>query len=113
MWERPVAQELLLMDCSVEHGGSPACLLVGNPASLTLLDLETGQTRWNEAVSFGANSTVLSPLLKIPDIDKDGVPDFLVFAAIGQEVRIAGAIGSSSLLQKNWPHSQQHGDSEP
>uniref|UniRef100_A0A8C5SAD2 Family with sequence similarity 234 member A n=1 Tax=Laticauda laticaudata TaxID=8630 RepID=A0A8C5SAD2_LATLA len=87
LWERPVAQELLLMDCSVEHGGSPACLLVGNPASLTLLDLETGQTLWNEAVSFGDNSTVLSPLLKIPDIDKDGVPDFLVFATAGQEIK--------------------------
>uniref|UniRef100_A0A8C6XCS5 Family with sequence similarity 234 member A n=1 Tax=Naja naja TaxID=35670 RepID=A0A8C6XCS5_NAJNA len=87
LWERPVAQELLLMDCSMEHGGSPACLLVGNPASLTLLDLGTGQTRWNEAVSSGANSTVLSPLLKIPDIDKDGVPDFLVFTATGQEIK--------------------------
>lgn len=30
------------MDCSVEHGGSPACLVIGNPASLVLLDLETG-----------------------------------------------------------------------
>lgn len=42
LWERPVAQELLLMDCSVEHGGSPACLIIGNPASFALLDLETG-----------------------------------------------------------------------
>ncbi|XP_034297235.1 protein FAM234A isoform X2 [Pantherophis guttatus] len=87
LWERPVAQELLLMDCSVEHGGSPACLIIGNPASIALLDLETGQTRWNEAVNFGANATVLSPLLKIPDIDKDGVPDFLVFAATGEEIK--------------------------
>ncbi|XP_070811512.1 protein FAM234A [Pituophis catenifer annectens] len=87
LWERPVAQELLLMDCSVEHRGSPACLIIGNPASIALLDLETGQTRWNEAVNFGANATVLSPLLKIPDIDKDGVPDFLVFAATGEEIK--------------------------
>ncbi|XP_013925777.1 PREDICTED: protein ITFG3 [Thamnophis sirtalis] len=87
LWKRPVAQELLLTDCSVEHGGSPACLIVGNPASLALLDLETGQTRWNGSVDFGTNSTVLSPLLKIPDIDKDGVPDFLVFAATGEKIK--------------------------
>ncbi|XP_029139171.1 protein FAM234A [Protobothrops mucrosquamatus] len=87
LWERPVAQELLLMDCSVEHGGSPACLVIGNPASLVLLDLETGQTQWNETAILGANSTVLSPLLKIPDIDRDGVPDFLVFAVTGEETK--------------------------
>ncbi|XP_070617702.1 protein FAM234A isoform X3 [Erythrolamprus reginae] len=87
LWERPVGQELLLMDCSVEHGGSPACLVLGSPPSLALLDLETGQTRWNEAANFGTNSTVLSPLLKIPDIDRDRVPDFLVFAATGEEIK--------------------------
>ncbi|KAM3827077.1 protein FAM234A isoform 2-T2 [Vipera latastei] len=87
LWERPVGQELLLMDCSVEHGGSPACLVIGNPASFVLLDLETGQTQWNETAIFGPNSTVLSPLLKIPDIDRDGVPDFLVFAVTGEETK--------------------------
>lgn len=77
-----------------------------------LLCFFIGQTQWNETAIFGANSTVLSPLLKIPDIDRDGVPDFLVFAVTGEEVRIAEAIGSSCLLQRNWPHSQQHGSSE-
>lgn len=64
-----------------------------------------GQTQWNETAIFGPNSTVLSPLLKIPDIDRDGVSDFLVFAVTGEEVRIAEAIGSSCLFQRSWPHS--------
>ncbi|KAM6423828.1 protein FAM234A isoform 2-T2 [Liasis olivaceus] len=100
LWERPVAEDLLLVDCSAEHGGSPACLVIGSPAFLALLDLETGQTRWHEAASFGVNSTVLSPLLKIPDIDRDGVPDFLVFAAAGEEIKSFFYSGTSGTQMK-------------
>ncbi|XP_007441734.1 protein FAM234A [Python bivittatus] len=100
LWERPVAEDLLLVDCSAEHGGSPACLVIGSPAFLALLDLETGQTRWHEAASFGVNSTVLSPLLKIPDINRDGVPDFLVFAAAGEEIKSFFYSGTSGTQMK-------------
>uniref|UniRef100_A0A8D2IGI2 Family with sequence similarity 234 member A n=1 Tax=Varanus komodoensis TaxID=61221 RepID=A0A8D2IGI2_VARKO len=87
LWQRPVAKDLLWMDCSAEQEDSPACLLIGKPDFLAALDLETGQTLWQRAANFGANSTVLSPLLKVPDVSGDGVPDLLVFAAVGEEVR--------------------------
>uniref|UniRef100_A0A8D2IFG6 Family with sequence similarity 234 member A n=1 Tax=Varanus komodoensis TaxID=61221 RepID=A0A8D2IFG6_VARKO len=86
LWQRPVAKDLLWMDCSAEQEDSPACLLIGKPDFLAALDLETGQTLWQRAANFGANSTVLSPLLKVPDVSGDGVPDLLVFAAVGEEV---------------------------
>ncbi|XP_044289488.1 protein FAM234A isoform X2 [Varanus komodoensis] len=87
LWQRPVAKDLLWMDCSAEQEDSPACLLIGKPDFLAALDLETGQTLWQRAANFGANSTVLSPLLKVPDVSGDGVPDLLVFAAVGEEIK--------------------------
>ncbi|CAI5791744.1 Uncharacterized protein PODLI_1B010122 [Podarcis lilfordi] len=87
LWQRPVAQELLLMDCSGEQDHSPACLIVGEPDILAAIDLETGQTLWNEAADLGPNSTVLSPLLKIPDVNGDSTSDLLVFAETGEEIQ--------------------------
>ncbi|KAJ7306086.1 hypothetical protein JRQ81_010452 [Phrynocephalus forsythii] len=69
LWERLVGKDLLLMDCTLELEDLPACLLlVGRPGFLAALDLSTGRTRWQQAVDLGANSTVLSPLLKLPDV---------------------------------------------
>ncbi|XP_033022639.1 protein FAM234A [Lacerta agilis] len=88
LWQWPVAQELLLMDCSGEHEHTPACLIVGEPDILAAIDLETGQTLWWEAANFRPNSTVLSPLLRIPDVNGDGTSDLLVFTETGEEVQV-------------------------
>ncbi|KAH0632101.1 hypothetical protein JD844_020164 [Phrynosoma platyrhinos] len=88
LWVRPVAEDLQLVDCAWEHDGDPACLLLGKPGLLAALDLETGQTLWQQATNFTANSTVLSPLLKVPSINKDEVLDLLVFTEAGKEVTV-------------------------
>ncbi|XP_061456148.1 protein FAM234A isoform X2 [Rhineura floridana] len=87
LWQRPVAEDLLLMDCSTEHDQAPACLVIGKPDLFAAIDLETGQTLWQEAGNFEPNSTVLSPLLKIPDVTGDGVSDLLVFSEVGEEIQ--------------------------
>ncbi|XP_042294357.1 protein FAM234A isoform X1 [Sceloporus undulatus] len=106
LWLKPVAQDLQLLDCAWEHGGKPACLLLGKPGPLAALDLETGQTLWQETANFTANSTVLSPLLKVPSIHKEGALDLLVFAEAGEELigsfysgTDGTQIGSSVTLQ--------------
>ncbi|NXF12783.1 F234A protein, partial [Smithornis capensis] len=46
LWERPVAQELLWLQCDIPQLGqeeAPGCLLLGTPVSLTALDLHTGE----------------------------------------------------------------------
>ncbi|XP_034987372.2 protein FAM234A [Zootoca vivipara] len=87
LWQRPVAQELLLMDCSGQHEHTPACLIVGEPDILEAISLETGQTLWKEPADLRPNSTVLSPLLKIPDVNGDGTSDLLVFTEMEEEIQ--------------------------
>nr|XP_056722219.1 protein FAM234A [Euleptes europaea] len=106
LWEEPVAEDLQFMDCSFQYGDSPGCLVVGKPASLAAIDLKTGNTVWRVTTNLGMNSTVLSPLLIVPDVNGDGVSDLLVFAAVGGEIQsgfysgMSGeAIGSGGSLR--------------
>uniref|UniRef100_A0ABM5EZG9 Protein FAM234A n=1 Tax=Pogona vitticeps TaxID=103695 RepID=A0ABM5EZG9_9SAUR len=94
LWERPVGEDLLLMDCTLELTNTPACLLIGKPDFLAALDRRTGQALWQQVVDFGTNSTILSPLLKIPDINKDGVSDLLFFTSTGGKVTFLFCSGS-------------------
>ncbi|XP_053132583.1 protein FAM234A [Hemicordylus capensis] len=110
LWQRPVAEDLHLMDCSAELPHSPSCIVVGAPDSITAIDLNTGQTQWKQAVDFGANATVLNPLLVVPDLDGDGVLDFLIFTAVEEKVKYyffsgkdGDLIGSSgSFIVSGW-----------
>ncbi|XP_008119102.3 protein FAM234A [Anolis carolinensis] len=94
LWAQPVAEELLLLDCSWEHSGGPACILLGRPDFLAALDLQTGETLWRVAAHFGANASVLGPMYKVPDISRDGLEDILVFAKVGQQLRSSFYAGS-------------------
>ncbi|XP_066496776.1 protein FAM234A [Tiliqua scincoides] len=96
LWQKPVAEEPLVVDCSVESDRSPGCLVVGKPGFVTVLDLNTGKNLWKQSADFGANATVLKPLLEVPDVDGDGAPDFLVLTATGKEI-------------KSWFFSGKHG----
>ncbi|XP_015265384.1 PREDICTED: protein ITFG3, partial [Gekko japonicus] len=95
LWEEPVAEDLQFMDCSFQYGGSQGCLVLGKPASLAAVDLKTGKTVWRVTAGLATNATVLSPLLTVPDVDGDGVPDLLLFAAAGEEVRSGFYSGKS------------------
>lgn len=54
----------------------------GPPSSHThstwVLCSVSGKTLWSQPSSFGGNASVLSPLLRVPDLDADGAPDLLV-----------------------------------
>lgn len=77
------------------------CLSVNLPAEAVLLpdcrtgDLEPrwlrvclalGETLWTRPGSPGRNTSVLSPLLQVPDVDGDGVPDLLILTREEEEV---------------------------
>lgn len=90
LWERPVAQDVALVECAVpQPRGSEApsaCILVGRPGSFIAVDSFTGETLWNHSSSFSRNASILSPLLQVPDVDSDGAPDLLVFTQEQEEV---------------------------
>ncbi|XP_045315927.1 protein FAM234A isoform X2 [Leopardus geoffroyi] len=98
LWERPAAQDGALVQCAVPQpqGGrtSSACILVGRPSSFVAVDVFTGETLWSHPSSFGGNASILSSLLRLPDVDADGAPDLLVLTQEGKEV--SGYIYSGS-----------------
>ncbi|XP_004628002.1 protein FAM234A [Octodon degus] len=98
LWERPVAQDVAFVECTVpqplDSKTSSACILVGRPGSFLAINLFTGETLWSHPSSFGGNTSILSPLLQVPDIDSDGAPDLLILTQEGKEV--SGSIYSGS-----------------
>ncbi|XP_008849028.1 protein FAM234A isoform X3 [Nannospalax galili] len=100
LWERPVAQDVALVECAMPHSDSEtsACILVGRLGSFIAVNSFTGETLWSHSNSFGENASILSPLLQVPDIDGDGASDLLILTREGKEVR--GAIYSGSTGQQ-------------
>ncbi|XP_025130604.3 protein FAM234A isoform X3 [Bubalus bubalis] len=62
---------------------------------------DEGKTLWSQPSSFGGNASVLSPLLRVPDLDADGAPDLLVL--IQEENQVNGSIYSGGTGQQVSP----------
>ncbi|XP_066869821.1 protein FAM234A isoform X3 [Kogia breviceps] len=105
LWERPVAQNRALVECGVPQprgsGESSACIILGRPGPIIAVDSVTGETLWSHPSSFGGNVSVLSPLLQVPDIDADGVPDLLVLTQ--EENQVNGYVYSGGTGQQIGP----------
>ncbi|XP_055417523.1 protein FAM234A isoform X2 [Bubalus kerabau] len=105
LWERPVAQDGAFVECGVlQPRGSAApsaCVVLGRPGSLVAVDTLTGKTLWSQPSSFRGNASVLSPLLRVPDLDADGAPDLLVL--IQEENQVNGSIYSGGTGQQVSP----------
>ncbi|XP_069875851.1 protein FAM234A-like [Dipodomys merriami] len=90
LWERPVAQDVAMVECAVlqpsNNEASSTCIFVGRPGSLIAVDLFTGNTLWSHPSNLSENTSVLSPLLQVPDVDGDAVPDLLLLTQEGKKV---------------------------
>ncbi|XP_058536409.1 protein FAM234A isoform X2 [Ochotona princeps] len=91
LWERPVAPDVALADCVgpqlTDAKAAPTCVLVGRPRSFIAVDIFTGKIRWSHPSGFGSNTSILRPLLHVPDINDDGAPDLLLLTREGMEVQ--------------------------
>ncbi|KAM9208451.1 protein FAM234A [Dugong dugon] len=98
LWERPVAQDVTLVQCTgPQQKGSEAlsaCILVGGPGSVIAVDPFTGETLWSNPSSPGRNMSILSLLLGVPDVNNDGLPNLLVL--IREEKEVNGYVYSGS-----------------
>ncbi|XP_057551552.1 protein FAM234A [Hippopotamus amphibius kiboko] len=101
LWERPVVQDRALVECGIPQprgSGASACIILGRPGPFIAVDSVTGETLWSHPSSFGGNVSVLSPLLRVPDIDADGAPDLLVLTQ--EEDQVSGYLYSGSTGQQ-------------
>ncbi|XP_019395599.1 PREDICTED: protein FAM234A [Crocodylus porosus] len=90
LWERPVTEDVHWMECGIEQLGgaqSPGCLVLGKLESLTAINSQTGEALWRRTNNFGANYTLMTPLLKIPDVDGDSVRDLMIFTTVREEIK--------------------------
>ena len=73
----------------------------GHAHSAQVLCSVSGKTLWSQPSSFGGNASVLSPLLRVPDLDADGAPDLLVLVQEENQVppHPSCAASPSGLLQ--------------
>ncbi|XP_043834814.1 protein FAM234A isoform X2 [Dromiciops gliroides] len=90
LWERPVAQDVVYMECSETQGmNAPpsSCFITGKHNSFLAVDSSIGEILWNQPWDFGVNVSILSPFLSLPDMAGDGVQDLLLFTKSGREVK--------------------------
>ncbi|XP_020862216.1 protein FAM234A [Phascolarctos cinereus] len=92
LWEKPVAQDVASMECfdhQTTKGPPPpsGCFIVGKYNSFLAVDSSIGEILWKLPLSFGVNTSVLSPFLNIPDVTDDEVQDLLLFVRSGREIK--------------------------
>ncbi|XP_048188498.1 protein FAM234A isoform X2 [Perognathus longimembris pacificus] len=105
LWEKPVAQDVVLVECTVlqssDNEASSTCIFVGRLGSLVAIDLFTGDILWSHPSNLSENTSVLSPLLQVPDVDGDGTPDLLLLTEEGKKV-------SGDIYSRNTGHQIGH-----
>ncbi|KAG8558524.1 hypothetical protein GDO81_017036 [Engystomops pustulosus] len=93
LWVRPVSDgDVQLVECSFHNLGgmdSVGCLVIRKPGFVVAVDSKTGHTVWEKPLGFAADSIVIKPVLKISDVDKDGVEDLMVFLYVENKLQSA------------------------
>ncbi|XP_048407963.1 protein FAM234A isoform X2 [Stegostoma tigrinum] len=81
LWQRALAEDVQHVQCGIENlsdAKSSGCLIIGTPYLLSAIS-SSGDTLWMLNASFVVNLSVIGPALILPDLDGDGVGDFLIF----------------------------------
>ncbi|XP_075035991.1 protein FAM234A isoform X2 [Mixophyes fleayi] len=107
LWVRPVADDdVQLVECGIHNLGGverAGCLIIRKSLFILAIDSETGNILWEKATNFAAKSVVTKPVLKISDVDQDGVEDLMVFVTVGDELQSAIFSGKSGeRVGQNW-----------
>ncbi|XP_056392937.1 protein FAM234A [Hyla sarda] len=93
LWVRPVSDDdVQLVECSIHNlggGDSVGCLVIRKSGFILAIDSTTGHALWEKPTGFVAGFTVIKPVLKIPDVDRDGIEDLMVFIFAENELQSA------------------------
>ncbi|XP_063790276.1 protein FAM234A isoform X2 [Pseudophryne corroboree] len=107
LWVRPVADDdVQLVECGIQNLGGverAGCLIIRRSAFMLAIDSETGNILWETQTGFDATAIVKEPVLKISDVDHDGVEDIMVFVTVGDKLQSAVFSGKSGeQIGRNW-----------
>ncbi|XP_029432642.1 protein FAM234A [Rhinatrema bivittatum] len=111
VWEEAVTEDIMFIECGIERLGEahfPGCLVIGKDNDLIAVDSHTGKTLWKKPSHFRAYSSLMTPLLKIPDVDGDEIQDLLIFTTDQDKIqgyfysgRNGDVIGQNGSLSLN------------
>ncbi|XP_074135928.1 protein FAM234A [Sminthopsis crassicaudata] len=90
LWERPVAQDVIYMECVDRHmveGPPSSCFIVGKQYSFLAVDTFIGEIIWNQPWPFGDNDSILTPFLTIPDVTGNEIQDLLIFTKSERRIK--------------------------
>ncbi|XP_018422287.1 PREDICTED: protein FAM234A isoform X1 [Nanorana parkeri] len=100
IWISPVSDDdnIQLSQCGIHNlggAGHSGCLIIGNSEVLLAVDSKTGDILWRKPTGIAFNSVVIKPVLKIPDMDEDGIEDLMIFLTNEHELQSAIFSGKS------------------
>ncbi|XP_073402746.1 protein FAM234A [Dendrobates tinctorius] len=107
LWVRPVSDDdVLLVECGIHYLGGmddAACLIIRKSGFILAIDSATGHALWEKPTRFAPESTLIKPVLKIPDVDNDGVEDLMVFIFVENELQSATFSGKNgNSIGETW-----------
>ncbi|XP_063790277.1 protein FAM234A isoform X3 [Pseudophryne corroboree] len=74
-----------------------------NTSNLNVSCADEGNILWETQTGFDATAIVKEPVLKISDVDHDGVEDIMVFVTVGDKLQSAVFSGKSGeQIGRNW-----------
>ncbi|KAM4698289.1 protein FAM234A [Rhinophrynus dorsalis] len=113
LWARAVSEDVQLVECNIDNlgGVKSGCLIVGKPDSISAIDVQTGKILWQQHTGFEKNVTVTNPVMKIPDVNADGVQDLMLVVKIENELQFVifsgltgDRIGQNSSIGRKGGH---------
>ncbi|XP_069839740.1 protein FAM234A [Dendropsophus ebraccatus] len=93
LWVKPISDgDVQLVECGIHNLGgvnSVGCVGIRKPGVILAIDSTTGHALWEKPTGFATEFTLIKPMLKVPDVDRDGVEDLMVFLFAENELQSA------------------------
>ncbi|XP_072274986.1 protein FAM234A isoform X2 [Pyxicephalus adspersus] len=94
LWVSPVSDDgnIQIVQCGIHNlggAGHSGCLIIGNSQVISAVDSKSGSILWKKPTGIANDSVVIKPVLKIPDMDEDGIDDLMIFLTIEDELHSA------------------------
>ncbi|XP_068100925.1 protein FAM234A [Hyperolius riggenbachi] len=92
LWVSPVSddEDIQVVQCGIHNlggAGQSGCLIFVKPQFILAVDSKMGNVLWNQTTTIASNSVVTKPLVKIQDVDQDGVEDLMAFVTTENELQ--------------------------